>query len=265
MLTQRTRFSMQQPQDFISPAEIRDLLLGQVHPVILSNEHEDEYISHHGVGTAFVLDHAGELFVVSAQHVLNSQRATPEDLRILLRNAPISINFDRRIVFRDEHDPDPDSDLVILRIVESQHEALFAAGLSCVRSTDCMTTKQIEDVDFFHIFGYPDEDREYEYDEKSLTAEMWCVSGLLIEPALPGLNTVRIVSERPAKFRGMSGSMVIAVKDGEWKFGGMVTIASDPNGLLSFIPAEKIVYYLDKMLIMEMMGMVLTEDAEITP
>jgi hypothetical protein len=63
----------------------------------------------------------------------------------------------------------------------------------------------------------------------------------------------------------MSGSMVVAVQDGDWKFGGMVTIASDSYGLLSFIPAETIVYYLDKMLIMEMMGMVQSEDAEITP
>lgn len=256
---------MQQPQDFISLSEFRDLLEGQIHPVILSNEHKDKYISHHGVGTAFVLEHAGELFVVSAQHVLNNQRATHEDLRIRLRNAPISILFDRRAVFRDEFDPDPDSDLVIMRIVESQHESLFAAGLSCVRATDCIPTEQIEDVDAFHIYGYPDEGRGYEYDEKSLTAELLCVSGLLTEPALPGLATVRIVSERPAKFRGMSGSMVIAEKDGEWKFGGMVTLASDPKGLLSFIPAEQIVYYLNKMLLMEMMGMVLPEDAEITP
>lgn len=264
MLSQHTRLRMQQPQDFISLEEFRDLLEGQIHPVILSNENKDKYISHHGVGTAFVLGHEGELFVVSAQHVLNSQCATHEDLRIRLRNAPIHIIFDRRAVFRDESDPDPDSDLVIMRIVKSQHQALFAAGLSCVRATDYIPTEQIEDVDAFHVYGYPDEGRGYEYDEKSLTAELWCVSGLPTEPALPGLTTVRIVSERPADFRGMSGSMVIAEKDGEWKFGGMVTLASNSKGLLNLIPAEKIVYYLNKMLFMEMMGMVLPDDAEVT-
>ncbi|ERK98167.1 hypothetical protein O999_03005 [Pseudomonas putida LF54] len=264
MLAQRTRFSMQQPQDFISLAEFCDLLEGQIHPVILSNENKDEYISHHGVGTAFVLEHGGELFVVSAQHVLNSQGATHEDLRIRLRNAPISVIFDRRAVFRDESDPDPDSDLVIMRIVRTQHEALFAAGLSCVRATDCITTEQIQDVEAFHIYGYPDEGRGYEYDEKSLTAVLWCVSGVLTEPALPGLATVRIVSERPAEFRGMSGSMVIAEKDGEWKFGGMVTLATNTKALLSFIPAEKIVHYLNKLLFMEQIDLILPEDFEIT-
>lgn len=33
----------------------------------------------------------------------------------------------------------------------------------------------------------------------------------------------------------------------EWEFAGMVTLASDTEGLLNFIPAEKIVYYLDKL------------------
>lgn len=45
---------MKQPQDFISVEEFRNLLEGQIHPVILSNENKDEYISHHGVGTAFL-------------------------------------------------------------------------------------------------------------------------------------------------------------------------------------------------------------------
>jgi len=255
---------MQNPRDFISLEEFGDLLEGQIHPVILSYEQQDEYISHHGVGTAFVLEHGGELFVVSAQHVLNSQRAAHEDLRIRLRKAPISVVFDRRSVFRDESDPYPDADLLIMRIVESQHEALFSAGLSCVRATDCIRNEQIKDVDAFHVYGYPDEGRGYEYEEKTLKAELWCVSGLLTKPAVPGLYTVRIQSKRPANFRGMSGSMVIAEKDGEWKFGGMVTLASDSEGLLSFIPAEQIVYYLDKMLLMEMMGLVLAEDSEIT-
>ncbi|MNJ78495.1 hypothetical protein D3C77_762630 [compost metagenome] len=60
----------------------------------------------------------------------------------------------------------------------------------------------------------------------------------------------------------MSGSVVIADVDDLWKFAGMVVLASDPLGLLNFIPAEKITYYLNKMMLMEMMGAVLPEDAD---
>ena len=53
----------------------------------------------------------------------------------------------------------------------------------------------------------------------------------------------------------------MAETNDDWKFAGMVTLASDTEGLLNFIPAEKIVYYLDRMLLMEMGGMFLSEDA----
>ena len=45
---------MQDPEEFISSAKFVDMMLGQVHPVILSSEHYDEHFSHHGVGTAFM-------------------------------------------------------------------------------------------------------------------------------------------------------------------------------------------------------------------
>lgn len=47
----------------------------------------------------------------------------------------------------------------------------------------------------------------------------------------------------------MSGSVVIADIDDLWKFAGMVTLASEPLGQLNFIPAEKIAYYLNKMVL----------------
>lgn len=246
---------MVQPLEFITLQELGALIEGQVHPVILS--YEDEYITtHHGVGTAFVLEHAGELFVISAQHVLDTQRAKPEDLRIRLRNAPLSIIFDRHAVF--EADYEPDFDLLILRIVESQHEALIAAGLRWITATDSIQTEQQPSVDIFRVFGYPDVGRAYDYEEQLLSAVLCSVNGVLVDSTISGLTTLKVIGERPAKFRGMSGSIVIAETDGEWQFAGMVTLASDVNGLLNFIPAENILYYLDRILMLEMTGNFLT-------
>lgn len=217
------------------------------------------------MGTAFVLEHEGDLFVITAQHVLNNQGATHDDVRILLRKAPMSIIFDQRAVFRDESDPDPDSDLLILRVKKSQHEALLAVGLTYVRAVDSIETKQNPDVDLFHVYGYPDEGRVYKWDEKSLSAQLWCLGGVLITPSLKGLNTIRILNERPVDLNGMSGSMVIADINGEWKFAGLATLGGNVAGVLSFIPAEQILYYLNKMICMEILGLVQPEDAEITP
>lgn len=159
---------MQQSEEFMSVVELVDMLHGHVHPVILSSEHYDEYYSHHGVGTAFVLELAGELFVVTAQHVLNNQGATHEQLRILLRKAPISILFDLCSVFREEADPDLDSDLVIFRVAKSQHAALFTAGLASLNADYYAQTRDLGRADALYVFGYPDEGREYDYDSKAV-------------------------------------------------------------------------------------------------
>ena len=249
---------MHDSEEFISVDAFIDMMLGQVHPVILSSEHHGEYYSHGGVGTAFVLEYGGELFVVTALHVLNNQSATHEELRILLRNTHLSILFDYRAVFRDESDPDLDSDLVILRVVKSQHAALYAAGLTSLDAAYCAETQDFCRADSFHVFGYPDEGRWYDYEERVLGAQLHWLRGDLSEPGLRGLSTIKIVSNRPNDFNGMSGSLVIADVDDVWKFAGMVTLASEKHGHLNFIPAEKITHHLN-----EMMDTVLHEEMNV--
>lgn len=210
-----------------------------------------------------MLEYEGELFVVTALHVLNNQCEVHDDLRILLRNAPISIVFDQRAVFRDESDPDLDSDPVILRIVKSQHADLYAAGLTSLDAARCVETEDFCRADIFHVFGYPDEGRRYDHEKRVVGAQLHWLKGQLIEPGIPGLSTIKIVGDRPNDFNGMSGSVVIADVDDLWKFAGLVTLASEQHRLLNFIPAEKIAYYLNKMVMMEMIGAVLPEDADV--
>src|ERR1700712_1125326 len=75
-------------------------------------------------------------------------------------------------LFRDVSDPDLDSDLVIFRIVKSQHAALFAAGLSSLNADYCAQTRDLGRADGLYVFGYPDEGRGYDHDNKVLNAQM---------------------------------------------------------------------------------------------
>lgn len=245
----------------MSKSEFTGMMLGQVHPVILSSEHIDEHYSHGGIGTAFVLGYCGELFVVTALHVLNNQSAAHDKLRILLRNAPLSILFDLRAVFRDESDPDPESDLVILRIMKSQHAALYAAGLVSLDAAECALIEEFSRVESFDVFGYPEAGRSYDYEENILGAQLHWLKGELTEPTVQGLSTLKIKGQRPSDFNGMSGSVVIADVDDLWRFAGLVTLASNERGILSFIPAEKITHHLDEMMRMELTGIVVAEDS----
>lgn len=244
----------------IGTQKFTDKMEGLVHPVILNCKIQDQEYSYFGLGTAFLLNYKGYLFAVTAQHVLNNQYASHDDLRIRLRNAPVSITFDRHSVFQDQSNPDPDTDFAIFRVKKSQHGMLFAAGCKSLDATNRAETPEFGDVDFFHVWGYPDEGREYDYQEKLLTAELWYMGGKLTESALPGLSTIKIESHRPSMLRGMSGSMVIADIGGKWKFAGLAILASDSQGLLSFIPSERILYFLEKMLWTEKVGLVLPAD-----
>ncbi|WDY56574.1 hypothetical protein [Pseudomonas sp. PSKL.D1] len=252
---------MTDSEQYMSESEFTDMMLGHVHPVILSSEHIDGYYSHGGIGTAFVLEFCGELFVVTALHVLRNQFATHDELRILLRNAPLSILFDLRAVFRDESDPDPDSDLVILRIVKSQHAELYAAGLVSLDAAECAFIEDYSRAESFDVFGYPETGRSYDYEENILGSQLRWLKGELTESTVQGLCTLKIKGQRPGDFNGMSGSLVIADVDGLMRFAGLVTLASNEGGILNFIPAEKIVHHLDEMLRMELAGVVEAEDS----
>ncbi|MBM6443466.1 hypothetical protein JQF37_07545 [Pseudomonas sp. MIL9] len=87
-----------------------------------------------------------------------------------------------------------------------------------------------------------------------LDAQLHWLRGQLATPGIPGLSTIKIEGDRPGDYRGMSGAVVIADVDDVWKFAGMVTLASEKHDLLNFIPAEKIAYYLNKMVLMEIMA-----------
>ncbi|WP_245586779.1 hypothetical protein [Pseudomonas cremoricolorata] len=252
---------MTDSDQYMSENEFRDMMLGQVHPVILSSEHLDEHYSHGGIGTAFVLEYCGELFVVTALHVLKNQFAAHDELRILLRNAPLSILFDLRAVFRDESDPDPDSDLVILRIVKSQHTELYAAGLVSLNAAECAFIEDYSRAESFDVFGYPEAGRSYDYEANVLGAQLHWLKGELTAPAVQGLCTLQIRGHRPNDFNGMSGSVVIADVDGLMRFAGLVTLASNERGILNFIPAEKITHHLDEMIRMELAEIIVPDDS----
>ncbi|NLT99948.1 MAG: hypothetical protein GXW88_04825 [Pseudomonas lundensis] len=145
--------------------------------------------------------------------MLNNQGAAHDELRILLRNAPLSILLDQHAVFRDESDPDLDSDLVILRIVKSQHAALFAAGLASLDAACCAETEDFGRADLFHVFNHSEEGRGFDYDNRVLDAQLHWLSGQLATPGIPGLSTIKIEGEGPGDYRGMSGAVVIADVD----------------------------------------------------
>ncbi|UVL43103.1 hypothetical protein LOY55_13785 [Pseudomonas sp. B21-040] len=233
---------MKNDQYTVETEEIWRRLNGQVHPVILRFSH-DEY-PYHGVGTAFILEHEGQLFVVSAQHVLDNQNAKSGDFTILVRDAGYSLIFDLEAVFQPNYDPH--FDLLIRRIAPFQHELLTKQGVYWVGTEFTIDPQYHQDATVFYVFGYSEDDRAYDYDAKRISAALTCLPAKLASPSLEEMVTLQLLSVCPKSLRGFSGSPVFAVIDEQWMFAGMLTLAAE-TGLMNLIPAYRIVGYLQQL------------------
>jgi hypothetical protein len=215
-------------------------LNGQVHPVIL--QYPDEDYPYHGVGTAFILEHNEQLFVVSAQHVLDSQKAKSDDFTILIRDASYSLIFNLEAVFRPEYEPH--FDILIRRVAPFQRELLIKQGVYWVSTEFTIAPQYYQDAKIFYVFGYSEDHREYDYSEKRISASLSYLVGTLASPNLEEMVSLNLVDGYPNSLRGFSGSPVIAVIEDQWMFAGMLTLAVKSTGVMHFIPAHRIVGYL---------------------
>lgn len=230
--------------EFISIEEITKILQGQIYPVILKST-VDEY-PYFGVGTAFILEFEQQLFVVTAKHILENQYATSSDLQILLRKNGYLVQFDFEAVFQPEHSPH--FDLVILRVAAFQHEQLRAHGAYWINLADSIADDEQPNADHFCIIGYSEDDREYNYEQQTFTAELSVLAARLATPQVDGLTALHAFGEKPNSFRGLSGSLVVADVNEVWKLAGMLTLAHEESGMLNFISADTIGFYLIRLI-----------------
>lgn len=238
---------MKSDSNVIELKELWRRINGQVHPVILRSSVE-EY-PYHGVGTAYILEHEQQLFVVSAQHVLVNQSAKASDFTILIRDAGYSLIFDLEAVFQP--DPDPHFDILIRRIASFQRDLLVTQGVYWMGTEFAIDPQYYQDATAFYVFGYGEDDRSYDYDKKRISAGLTCLTAKLASPTLNEMVTLQISGTRPNSFRGFSGSPVVAVIEDEWMFAGMLTLATESTGVMNFIPAFRIVGYLEQLREME--------------
>lgn len=239
--------------------EFFEAVQGCVHPVVL--EYDDEDYSLHGVGTSFIVEHCGALFAISAQHILRNQRAKVSDFHIFLRKLHHSLQFDREVVFHEDFLPH--FDLLILRIAPDQLDIIQEAGVHWIKTEDNIQVEEEKEADNFYVFGYPESGREYDYENRTLSAGLAYLVGSSTASTVDGLSTIK-VEESSFPFRGLSGSLVVANMDGIFKFAGMTVLASEESKLINYIPASTIIEYLDEASLLELKGEFLnTPDADI--
>ncbi|KKN89602.1 hypothetical protein LCGC14_0237340 [marine sediment metagenome] len=224
------------------PISIGDSLRGAVHPVILLSGDAD--YPYYGVGTAFILKHEDQFYAISAGHVLTSQNAADDQFCLLTPKQKITVQFDRALVFRT--DADPEHDLLVRRILPSQRATLVSAGIEPIDSDETLEEKFFGSAIEVAVVGYPEQGRNYDYEERFVSAQIYAVMSVPAESYVPGLQATQANGQVPKSMRGMSGSVVVALFPDEVLFAGMAIMASEATGLVHFIPGSRIVDYLDE-------------------
>ena len=238
---------MEEPNPSITKEELYKTIRSQVHPVILRCSN-DEY-PYHGVGTAFIIEHANHLFAITAQHLFASQYSSVEDFRIFTKNGFHKLIFDRASV--SHRDFPPHADLQVFRISPSQRNELIDLGVHWISLEDSIDIQEQKEAHKYYVFGYPEGFREYDYESKRAFATLIVLIGKITSPAIKGLSTIIIDQTESISMRGLSGSLVIADINEYWKFAGMVILASEKSGMINFIPETTIRDYLNHLVELE--------------
>ena len=220
---------------------IGDSLRGAVHPVILLSGDAD--YPYYGVGTAFILKHEDQFYAISAAHVFTSQEAAEDQFCLLTPKGKITVQFDRAMVFKTE--PGPEHDLMIRRILPSQRDTLFAAGIEPLDSYDTLEERFFDGAREVAVVGYPEQARDYDYEKRLVSAQIYTLMSVPAQSNVPGLQATQASGRVPMSMRGMSGSIVVAFFSDGALFAGMAIMASEATGLVHFIPGSRIVDYLD--------------------
>ena len=217
-------------------------LRGSVLPVILSSGNSD--FAYYGVGTAFVIEHDGFLYAISAQHVLRNQGAADDKFRLFTPKKSILVQYDRALLFKAE--PAPEYDVLIRRVYSPQVAQLLESGIKPIPSDSTLDREALQYMAELAVVGFPEGGRRYDYENRDFSAQIHAVMCVPPESNVEKLQAARASGPVPATMRGMSGSVVIALTKAGALFAGMVTMASESSGLIHFIPAASIIDYLEE-------------------
>ncbi|MGI9278500.1 MAG: hypothetical protein ACR2PX_02590 [Endozoicomonas sp.] len=202
-------------------------------------ENEDSFTW--GIGSSFILNYLGSVFIVTAKHVIDNQKADHKHIRVLLPDTkmalPILSGFSP--IFYDHENKDDVEDLVFLKVDDS---------LFCVESgVDLYSwdfikrsypASKLTVGDELKVAGFPDTGERYDYDARKISDLLLVRTANLSESELG--KDIYTMSGQPSNysFNGISGAPVFCRRDGWVLFCGIVIRGTAQSGQMHFIGSE---------------------------
>lgn len=208
---------------------------------ICFSENQDTYIW--GFGSSFLLNYNGNVYVITAKHVIENQKADPRHIRILIPQCTLALPIDNIFSRTFDNNGEEIEDFLLLKI---NHIQFMKESKQNLYSWDFKNrsypTSQLSIGTEILVAGFPFiKENRYDYANKQINEILLIRTGNINTSILgSGMHTMEAgSSEYPSN--GMSGSPIFCrKKDGDLYFVGLVTRGSKYSEILHFISSEVI-------------------------
>jgi hypothetical protein len=138
-----------------------------------------------GRGSSFFITSGSNIYWITAQHVIENQKASPKDLMITPGNeSTVSVPFDNLFKIKKSDENEDFRDLFMLRVNldefwESKDSDIYAWNIN----RDFFDSEKLSPGDELFLLGYPSESRYVDYDVKRIHFTRVVLRGLYQNPA----------------------------------------------------------------------------------
>jgi len=222
----------------LTVAEIREIVGTGARPICFA-ESEDSYIW--GFGSGFILNSKGNVYFITAKHVITNQKAKHQHARVIMPEAKIALPFTGAFTPQfPEHENRADvEDFIIFSVNDQLYAAESGADLESWNFDKwAWPTQKLEIGAQILLAGFPFTENRYDWDKNRISETLLISVGYLNHSELG--NGIYKFEADPSEltFNGLSGAPVFCRREGYIFFTGLVIRGTSSSGLLHFIGAE---------------------------
>ncbi len=229
---------MEMHERFLTPEEVLMIVATGTRPICFSAS-PDDYIW--GFGSSFLLNYKGNVFAITAKHVIENPKADCRHTRILMPNTGMALPIKRAFTpsFDDPENKDEVDDFILFEIddalfTQESNKDLYSWNFERWSFPASKVPIGVEIL----VAGFPFSNDRYDWDNNKINELMLIRTGNLAKSSLcEGLYTMEGIPSE-TDFNGLSGSPIFCRNKGYVFFIGLVTRGTASSGKLHFIGSE---------------------------
>ena len=230
----------------LTPEELREIVSTGTRPICFAENVREPFW---GFGSSFIFNYKGQVFVITAKHVIENNNVDYRHSRVLMRDSSMALPLTNIYTpdFPDHENREEVEDFVLFEVDDKLYTQISNKDLYSWKITEwSYPPYELEIGAQILIAGYPfTEDRyqwipedNYEWENQKIKETLLYNIGYLTDSVLgKGMYTF---DGDPSEldYNGLSGSPVFCMRNGFVHFIGIATRGSSSSGLIHFLGVE---------------------------